>query len=164
MKNFPIQILFVEDDTDTIEILRFFLPPANYQITISSTCAESLVLAKAGQFDLYLLGDPIDYQATADLCRDLRAFDFATPIIFCSAAASPVDCRRGLSAGAQVYLTKPYEFDELRQNIDHLLASSRELIPGRGLAKAQNTTVSQLGLVIHDKIVKDRDNDQSAEV
>jgi DNA-binding response OmpR family regulator len=48
-----------------------------------------------------------------------------TPIIFCSADASPADRRRGMSAGAQAYLAKPCELQELRQTIRCLIAGAR---------------------------------------
>jgi CheY-like chemotaxis protein len=56
--------------------------------------------------------------------------DSNTPIIFCSADASPADRRQGMSAGAQAYLAKPCELEELRRTIRRLIAGARGVVAG----------------------------------
>jgi CheY-like chemotaxis protein len=53
-----------------------------------------------------------------------------TPIIFCSADASPADRRRGMSAGAQAYLAEPCELQKLRQTVRCLIAGARGVSAG----------------------------------
>jgi DNA-binding response OmpR family regulator len=103
----------------------WYLTKIGYQLTAATTCAESLTLASTGQFNLYLLGEDCEDGTTLDLCQQIRAFDSDTPILFCSTRAYPVDHVRGISAGAQAYLTKPCELDELEKTIKYLIAEAR---------------------------------------
>jgi len=88
-----------------------------------------LQLARIKRVDLYLLGDGCEAGGAFELCRKIRALDSNTPIIICSADASPADRRQGMSAGAQAYLAKPCELEELRRTIRRLIAGAG----GRGV-------------------------------
>ncbi len=124
MKITKTRILLVENDGDTVELIRLYLDPAGYHMTAASAYDESLKLARTRRSNLYLLGDACEYGAVFDLCRKIRVFDSDTPIIFCTAFAFPADRERGMSAGAQAYLTKPYDLDELVQTIKQLIAKA----------------------------------------
>lgn len=124
MKITKTRILLVESDGDTVDLIRLYLGPAGYHMTAASAYAESLNLARTWRSNLYLLGDACEYGAVFDLCRQIRVFDSDTPIIFCTAFAYPADRERGMSAGAQAYLTKPYDLDELVQTIKQLIAKA----------------------------------------
>ena len=56
-----------------------------------------------------------------DLTREIRRAGIATPILFCSGAATPSDIKEALNAGAQGYLVKPLDLDELADNIEILI-------------------------------------------
>jgi two-component system, OmpR family, phosphate regulon response regulator OmpR len=117
-------ILVVESDDNSVEMLRLYLGHIMYRVTAADTCGECLQLARTEQVDLYLLGDGCEAGGAFELCRKIRALDSNTPIICCSADASPADCQRGMSAGAQAYLSKPCELRELRQTIRCLIAGA----------------------------------------
>src|SRR5690242_17213235 len=125
MKIHRKHILAVESDGNSVEMLRLYLGYAMYRVTAVDTCGECLQLTRTEQVDLYLLGDGCEAEDTFELCRKIRASDSNTPIIFCSADASPADCQRGMSAGAQAYLAKPCELQELRQTIRCLTAVAK---------------------------------------
>ena len=110
-------ILVVESDDNSVEMLKMYLSHAKYLVTAVNTCGKCLQLARIERVDLYLLGDSCEDGDAFELCRKIRASDSNTPIIFCSAGASPADRQRGMSAGAQAYLAKPCELQELRQTI-----------------------------------------------
>jgi DNA-binding response OmpR family regulator len=120
-------ILLVESDDDTVEMLRLYLGYANYQVTAASSCDECLKLARTERFNLYLLGDGCKDGATFELCQKIRALDSDTPIVFCSAYAYPADRERGMTAGAQAYLTKPCDLEEMVQAIKCLIAEAPAL-------------------------------------
>ena len=84
-------------------------------------CGKCLQLARTERVDLYLLGDGCEDGDIFELCHKIRALDSNTPIVFCSADASGTNRARGLSAGAQAYLAKPCELEELRQTIRRLI-------------------------------------------
>jgi DNA-binding response OmpR family regulator len=125
MKLPPQDILLVESNDDSREMVRWYLTKVGHQVRATSTCAASLRLVSARQFNLYLLGDDCEDGTTVDLCQQIRAFDSDTPILFCSARAYPADLERGLSAGAQAYLTKPFDWGELEQTIGRLIDEAR---------------------------------------
>jgi DNA-binding response OmpR family regulator len=125
-------ILVVESDDNSVEMLQLYLGHAMYRVTAVNTCGECLQLARIKRVDLYLLGDGCENGDTFELCRKIRALDSNTPIIFCSADASRADRRQGMSAGAQAYLVKPCELEELRQTIRRLIAGALARGDGAG--------------------------------
>lgn len=120
------QILFVDDDEDTRIMIGTVLNLAGYQVTSVGTCREGLQVAQAEQFNLYLLDNWLPDGTGIDLCRQLRGFDSLTPIIFYSGAAYETDRQAALTAGAQAYLTKPAEMEELINLIVNLLVEDRQ--------------------------------------
>jgi DNA-binding response OmpR family regulator len=131
MKVTSKEILLVESDDDSREMVRWYLNDVGYRVRAASTVAESLMLLKDGEFNLYLLGDGCEDGTTLTLCRQLRSIDSETPILFCSAWAYPADRERGISAGAQGYLTKPVDWVDLEQSIIQLIAET----PARSYGK-----------------------------
>jgi len=127
-------ILVVESDDNSVEMLRLYLGHFMYRVTAADTCGECLQLARIKRVDLYLLGDGCEDGDTFELCRNIRALDSNTPIIFCSADASRADRRQGMSAGAQAYLAKPCELEELRRTIRRLIAGALARGVGAGAA------------------------------
>src|SRR4029434_1950496 len=117
-------ILVVESDDNSVEMFQMYLGHAKYRVTAANTCGKGCQLARIERVDLYLLGDGCEDGDAFELCRKIRALDSNSPIIFCSADASPADRQRGMSAGAQAYLAKPCELQELRQTIRCLIAGA----------------------------------------
>jgi DNA-binding response OmpR family regulator len=124
-------ILVVESGDNSVEMLQLYLGHAKYLVTAANTCGECLQLARTEWVDLYLLGDGCEDGGAFELCRKIRALDSNTPIIFCSADTSPTDRQQGMSAGAQAYLAKPCELQELRQTIRCLISGAGALAPAR---------------------------------
>jgi DNA-binding response OmpR family regulator len=125
MKLPPRDILLVEGHDDSREMVRWYLTQIGYQVRAASTCVASLSLVSVRRFNLYLLGDDCIDGTALDLCQQIRALDADTPILFCSASAFPADRERGMRAGAQAYLTKPLDWDELEQAIVLLINETR---------------------------------------
>jgi DNA-binding response OmpR family regulator len=124
-------ILVVESGGNSVVMLQLYLGHVKYRVTAANTCGECLQLARIKRVDLYLLGDGCEDGGAFELCRKIRALDSDTPIIFCSADASPTDRQQGMSAGAQAYLAKPCELQELRQTIRCLISGAGALAPAR---------------------------------
>ena len=115
------RILCVEDDVDSCEMLRVLLH--EYEVVTANTVREGLKMAKAERFDLYLLDSTYPDGSGVELCRELRAFDAETPVIFHSGMEGESDIEDAMNAGAQAYLVKPIGIDELEGSIQRLLAS-----------------------------------------
>jgi len=105
------RILFVDDHEDTLEMVALQL--TGYEIISARDFAEGLLLAHQRYFDLYILDSWLPDGTGVELCRHIREFDPHTPILFYSGLAAERNAQAGLNAGAQAYLTKPVDSDEL---------------------------------------------------
>jgi DNA-binding response OmpR family regulator len=119
MERKKFRILCVEDNVDACDILGHVL--ADYELVSASTFADGLRLARTEHFDLYLLDRTYPDGNGVELCRQLRAFDKQTPILFHSASGRESDIRDAINAGAQDYLVKPIGITELEESIERLL-------------------------------------------
>jgi len=109
------RILFVENDEDAWELVTLQLP--GYKVVSARDFTEGLRLAKQGYFDFYILDNWLPDGTGVELCRRIREFDPHTPILFYSGIAYERNVQEGLNAGAQAYLTKPVDTDELKRAI-----------------------------------------------
>ena len=100
MKTSVGNILYVEDDQDTRELVTCVLTMNNYRIVSADNCDGALMLARSSQFDLYLIDNWMAECTGIDLCKKLREFDALTPILFYSGAAYEADKQQAFAAGA----------------------------------------------------------------
>jgi len=118
-------ILYVEDDQDTRDLVTCVLTMNNYRIVAAEDCDEALMLARSSQFDLYLIDNWMAGCSGIDLCKKLREFDPLTPILFYSGAAYESDKQQAFAAGAQEYLVKPVDIDELIEQVTRLISEAK---------------------------------------
>src|SRR5689334_18405459 len=114
-------ILCAEDHEDTRALMTCLLDQWGYQVVTAGSVAETISLTEKGSFDMLILGGWYGDGLGLDLCKQIRAFDARTPIVFLSAYAYQADIQKGLESGAQAYLTKPFEFDVLEQTIEQFI-------------------------------------------
>jgi DNA-binding response OmpR family regulator len=126
MKSPDARILYTEDDADTRELVTLVLELQNCQVIATGSHDEALRLAQAEQFDLYLLDNWIPGSSGVRLCQLLREVDPHTPVLFYSGAAYERDKARALASGAQGYLVKPVDGDELAAEVLRLISESRQ--------------------------------------
>lgn len=122
MKNTP-RVLYIEDHEDTRELVTLVLEQRSYEVVTGSTIKSGVDLAGSQNFDLYLLDSWLPDGSGLDLCRQIREFDKATPIVFYSAAAYEADRELALDSGAQAYLVKPSQPSELCSLVSSLIES-----------------------------------------
>lgn len=118
----PTRILYTEDDADTRELVTFVLAGQGCQVVAIADHDEAVLLARESRFDLYLLDSCLSGHSGFALCRDLREFDPETPILFYSGAARPEDKDQAISSGAQSYLVKPANPNELIAEVFRLVS------------------------------------------
>jgi DNA-binding response OmpR family regulator len=121
-------ILCADDHQDTREMIAYWLDLCGYEVTTTCTIGETLPLTERGGFDLLLLSGSYQDGRGVDLCRQIRAFDGRTPIVFLSAYSYPTDIKEGLESGAQAYLAKPVDLNALTQTIEQFVSLSSEAI------------------------------------
>src|SRR5215203_7186162 len=112
MKSSP-RVLYIEDHEDTRELVTLVLEQKSFEVVTGSTIKSGVALAGSQHFDLYLLDSWLPDGSGLDLCRQIREFDKATPILFYSAAAYEIDRDQAINSGAQAYLIKPSQPSEL---------------------------------------------------
>ena len=124
MRNTP-RVLYIEDHEDTRELVTLVLEQKSYEVVTGSTIKSGVALAGSQEFDLYLLDSWLPDGSGLELCKQIREFDKATPIVFYSAAASESDRELAIDSGAQAYLVKPSQPSELCTLVTSLIESRR---------------------------------------
>ena len=119
------QILYTEDDGDTRELVSYVLARNNYRVMLAENNDSALLLARSNKFDLFMIDNWMPGGSGIDLCKKLREFDSHTPILFYSGAAHDRDKQEAFSSGAQGYLAKPVDNDELIEEVFRLIAEAR---------------------------------------
>jgi DNA-binding response OmpR family regulator len=125
MQAHRFRILCTEDDVDTRDLIKLVLSQKNCEVITTETPVLALELARATQFDLYLIDNWMPKISGTDLCEALRLFDSETPILFYSGAAYPKDKEKAFACGAQGYLTKPTGNDELVAEVFRIIKEAR---------------------------------------
>lgn len=110
-------ILLVEDDQTIRLTVEFALTKAGYAVTTASDGATALEYAHSTNPDLILLDLMLPKVSGIDVARNLRAHNDDVPIIMLTALDREEDKIRGLDAGADDYITKPFSTDELLARI-----------------------------------------------
>ena len=116
------RILCVEDDEESMLMLRTLLELCGYEVSSASSLTEGLSLARGNGFDLFLLDDWLPDGIGIDLCKQIRDFDSLTPIMFYSGVAGEDARQSAISAGAQEYLFKPVDIEILAARVAQLIS------------------------------------------
>ena len=140
-------VLFVEDDPDTRELMSFILKSEDYQVVLAANYDEALLLARVLRFDLFIMDNWMPGGSGIELCRKLREFNVTTPIIFYSGAAYECDKREAFESGAQAYLTKPTDTDTLIETVANLIAEAREKWYTKGTKSTKKVQSSSFSLL-----------------
>lgn len=115
------KVLCVEDDPDSCELLQIILGDEGFEVVSCSNSRKALTLAEQANFSAIILDYRLADISGVEICREIRTYDKQTPIIFYSAAAFPKERKAGLEAGANVYLTKPNDFDRIAETVKSLV-------------------------------------------
>jgi DNA-binding response OmpR family regulator len=113
------RILCVEDNQDTCEVVGFIF--REYEMVFAGTIGDAIPYIENELFDLYMLDNWLPDGSGVQLCRKIRALRPDSPIVFTSAVGMRGDIDEALSAGADRYILKPVEPDELRKVVKELL-------------------------------------------
>jgi DNA-binding response OmpR family regulator len=122
-----LHILVVEDDEDTRFVYGVLLQMEGYLVTTVSTMKDALSRALSTSYDLLIMDVRLPDGDGVELCKKIREFNRITPIMFVSAAAYKKDVERGMQAGAQAYLTKPADAENLLDRVTYLLGQKAML-------------------------------------
>jgi DNA-binding response OmpR family regulator len=122
-----VRILVVEDDHRMGDLLRRGLSEEGHQVILAADGAIGLEMARSATFDVIVLDVMLPSMDGISVARKLRAGRDQTPILLLTAKDATGDTIRGLDAGADDYLTKPFAFDVLLARLRAV--SRRGVIP-----------------------------------
>lgn len=118
-----IQVLVVDDEWNMRNLLRIYLMKEGFEVKEASTGSEALSLVKRYAFDLILLDVMMPDMDGWQVCKSVRE-QSQVPILMLTARSETKDKVHGLGIGADDYLTKPFESEELIARIYSLIRRS----------------------------------------
>ena len=140
-----ISVLIVEDDANIRELLQLYLEKDGYAVTVAADGGQGLEKFRAIKPDLVLLDVMMPVMDGWAVCKAIRA-EGDTPVIMLTAKGETDDKVMGLKAGADDYVTKPFEMKELLARIEAVLRRAD-----------RNAEENKSRKLIFDKMVIDMD-------
>ena len=140
-----ISVLIVEDDPNIRELLQLYLEKDGYAVTLAADGGQGLEKFRAIKPDLVLLDVMMPVMDGWAVCKAIRA-EGNTPVIMLTAKSETDDKVTGLKAGADDYITKPFEMKELLARIEAVLRRT-----DRGVEDAKSRRL------VFDKLIIDMD-------
>jgi len=134
-----MKILVVEDDRKVAGFIEQGLREEGYAVDIAPDGDEATMLAHVYEYDLVVLDVMLPKKTGLQVAAELRREGRKTPILMLTARDTTEDVVRGLDAGADDYLTKPFKFDEL-------LARVRALVRRGGAGRTELLSYGPLEL------------------
>lgn len=150
-----MKILLVEDDTITVNLLTRALNSQSYNVNAAGDGETALQLARAYDYDLIVLDVLIPKLDGISLCRELRSSGCQMPILLLTALDSRSNLVQGLEAGADDYMVKPFNIEELMARIRALLRRGKAALSSTSLTwenlqvNPDTTEVSYAEKVLH---------------
>ena len=122
------KILIADDEPSIVAALEFLLQRNDYEVRIARTGDEALQLVEATHPDLVLLDVMMPQKSGYEVCKRIRErADWRhIKIIMLSAKGRDAEVSKGLSMGADIYVTKPFSTRELMDKIKGLLDQNTE--------------------------------------
>jgi len=120
------KILLVEDDQNFGDVLRSYLEMHEYDVLLATDGEEGLKEFQKGQFDLCITDVMMPKKDGFSLARDIREENKEIPIIFLTAKTLKEDVLEGFKIGADDYITKPFNSEELLYRVMAVLKRTQK--------------------------------------
>ncbi|MEM8909325.1 MAG: response regulator transcription factor [Bacteroidota bacterium] len=120
-----MRILLVEDETNIRELVKMNLELEGYEVISTGNGKEAIKLFHGQHFDLLILDVMLPEVNGFQICEQVRLSNMTVPIIFLTAKDTALDRVSGLKMGADDYLTKPFNLEELLLRIQNLLKRNK---------------------------------------
>ena len=116
-----MKILLLEDDVILQEIIEEFLIESNYDVESYFDGEKALDAIGSGNYDMLLLDVNVPNISGFEILSYLREIGNTTPAIYITSLAGIDDLKKGFELGADDYLRKPFELEELNARIEHII-------------------------------------------
>jgi len=150
-----MRILLIEDEPKVASFIKKGLEEQTYEVDQAYDGTFGVKLALQHEYDLVLLDIILPHMSGLDVCREIRKHNPTVSILMLTALGTTDDKITGLDAGADDYLTKPFEFKELLARIRALTRRGTDNSNGEKLSIADlemdlvKKTVSRGGIAIN---------------
>jgi DNA-binding response OmpR family regulator len=115
------QILSVDDDADTREMLIALFEVDGYEVSVTGSISEAVAMALEHRFDLFLLDWVLKDGTGIELCSALRSMEVTAPILFYAGLdLTSEQMNEAMTAGAQGFITKPIDISGVLQRVSDL--------------------------------------------
>jgi two-component system alkaline phosphatase synthesis response regulator PhoP len=116
-------VVIIEDEREAAELFAEMMRVSGYSVSLATNSKEGLALLQRTRPDVVVLDIMMPDISGMDVLKTMRAIPHLkdVPVVIVSAKSTPADIRNGLAAGAQVYLTKPVGFQELKTAVAKVL-------------------------------------------
>lgn len=122
------KILLVEDEEHLLKTIQLNLELEGYTVTTAVTGIEALKEFRKAEFDLIILDVMLPELSGFDVCEEIRKENTKVAVLFLTAKGSGSDRIQGLKLGADDYLTKPFNLEELLLRIQILIRRSNPAV------------------------------------
>ncbi len=116
-----MRILFVEDEENIREVVKLNLEMEGFEVVEARNGKDALKYFREQHFDLLVLDVMLPEIDGFQICEQVRLTNMDVPIIFLTAKDTPLDRIAGLKRGADDYLTKPFNLEELLLRVSNLI-------------------------------------------
>ncbi len=131
-----MKILIVEDEESIAEGLRFNFEQEGYQAVVASDGVSALkLLSKGACYNLVVLDLMLPGISGYEICKEIRTFDTTIPIMVLSARSTSQDKAHAFDCGADQYVTKPFDLNEVLSRVRNLIQSRLAIPPNRSVEK-----------------------------
>ncbi len=120
------RILLVEDDQNFGDVLRSYLEMHDYEVTLATDGVQGLESYRKGEYDLCIFDVMMPKKDGFTLAKEIREKDTEIPIIFLTAKTMKDDVLKGFKIGADDYISKPFNSEELLYRIQAILKRSQQ--------------------------------------
>ncbi len=135
-----IRVLLVEDEENLQEVIKLNLEMDGYEVVSVGNGVDAIKKFKEQRFNIVVLDIMLPEMDGLQVCEQIRLENVDTPILFLTAKDSAQDRVLGLKKGADDYLTKPFNLEELLLRVNVLVRRSL-----KGTDKAQDLNIYKFG-------------------
>ena len=125
LRTSELRVLIIEDDRDVSAYVRQGLTQAGWNVDVADDGRQGLLLATTEKYDALVVDRMLPHVEGLTLIRTLRASENTTPALILSALGEVDDRVKGLQAGGDDYLVKPFAFSELLARLEALVRRAK---------------------------------------